>query len=356
MTDTVLYAVWSEGENRNHLESWAKAMTECEPGSHIIFCDPGEDRIAPHHSIPEISDQRFLADKLFAIKQSRNLTVEFITGNAQPEPDIFCINPGDGVSIRKLFDKVTMWPFYLWQAHAFMNFINIKVPPKRSKFLVCKNNRGHNHRLIMVDQLYRNQLHQDNIITWNVTLDTYQYECQYWQPHTRQYPEYRLSDKRVYVPQSTDRGSDYMQSEVVGYDDTAVELVCEGSDELMFFTEKTYNAILTKKVFLIHGCRYINQTLTRYGFRLFDNIFDYGFDQFHDTLDRAANISDQLSDLSHTPPQEIYEQCKPILDHNYDVLLEILSSDEYYPMHVVEQYPEYKQIYNHNKKVAGKKC
>ena len=356
MTDTVLYVVWEAGENRNHLLSWADAMHNCEPGSHIIFCDPGEDRIAPHHSVGDVDDQQALADKLFSIKQSRNLTVEFITGNAQPTPEIFCINPGDGVSIRKLFDTVTLWPFYLWQVHAFMNFILTKEQSTRSKFLVCKNNRGHNHRLIMVDQLYRNQLHQDNILTWNVTLDTYQYQCQYWQPHLRQYPEYNLATGRVYVPSQCDRGSDYMHSEVVGYNDSAVELVCEGSDKLMFFTEKTYNAILTKKVFLIHGCRYINQTLTRYGFRLFNNIFDYGFDQFHDTLDRAANISDQLSNLSHIPPQEIYEQCKPILDHNYAVLMEILSSDEYYPMHVVEQHPEYKQIYNHNKKTAGKKC
>lgn len=75
----------------------------------------------------------------------------------------------------------------------------------------------------------------------------------------------------------------------------------------MFFSEKTFKPILLGMPFLIYGQQGCNKFLKRLGYRLYDDLFDYSFDQISDDYERA--------DALHT---EVVRVCKMLDKMNVD--------------------------------------
>lgn len=58
----------------------------------------------------------------------------------------------------------------------------------------------------------------------------------------------------------------------------------------MFWSEKTFRSIYHLQPFLIFGQRHANLKLQDYGYKIFDNNFDYSFDEEHDTYKRWSKL------------------------------------------------------------------
>ena len=65
------------------------------------------------------------------------------------------------------------------------------------------------------------------------------------------------------------------------------------------FSEKSYKPLFYKKPFITIAGPYYYATLKDYGFKLYDELFDYSFDTSEDAEERILNILTQLMDLNN---------------------------------------------------------
>jgi hypothetical protein len=89
-------------------------------------------------------------------------------------------------------------------------------------------------------------------------------------------------------------------------------------------TEKTVRPMLMKKPFVMMGPKSFLIHLRQMGFRTFHDFWDEGYDG-HDTEHRYKKILtliDSLASKSHAELQDMYNHMQPVLDHNYELLLE----------------------------------
>lgn len=110
-----------------------------------------------------------------------------------------------------------------------------------------------------------------------------------------------------------------------------VEIVCETyySGESFFPTEKTYRCIAMKTPFIIQGPTWFLKNLKKLGFRTFSNFWDEGYSEDPPQI-ALLGILEVLNTLQKLTAHEIsnmYDEMKPILEHNYTTLMNLTKSD-----------------------------
>ena len=102
-----------------------------------------------------------------------------------------------------------------------------------------------------------------------------------------------------------------------------------------FYVEKIMIPILFKKPFFnlgpLNGLEILKST---YGFKTFDSIIDESYDKEVDLDKRMDMVLDELERLSKIDLVELTENLKPILDYNYNLLLDMNKNKKKY----LEQY------------------
>tara|TARA_B100000949_G_scaffold16602_1_gene12784 strand:- start:156 stop:1373 length:1218 start_codon:yes stop_codon:yes gene_type:complete len=86
-----------------------------------------------------------------------------------------------------------------------------------------------------------------------------------------------------------------------------------------FMTEKTWKPIVYKRPFLLLGVPEINQTLKDLNFELYDEIFDYSFDNEPDDLKRLHMFWEQIDRYINLDPKIFNDKLKVLdekLEHN----------------------------------------
>lgn len=102
------------------------------------------------------------------------------------------------------------------------------------------------------------------------------------------------------------------------YNQCLYSLVCETSDQTLFYTEKTGKPLLSKRMFVMFAGKHHLKHLRDFGFRTFDGIIDESYDNINDTETRYAQAWKQVEFLLTQDPSEIYKQAQLILEHNYN--------------------------------------
>ena len=107
------------------------------------------------------------------------------------------------------------------------------------------------------------------------------------------------------------------------YNQTAYTLVCESQFEnrWSFFTEKIIKPMLAQRIFVVCSGRYFLRNLREWGFKTFDGIVDESYDKEYELGRRVDMIANSMQQLARRGQREIYEQARPILEHNYHVLM-----------------------------------
>jgi len=102
-----------------------------------------------------------------------------------------------------------------------------------------------------------------------------------------------------------------------------------------FISEKTIRPILLKTPFLIFGGQKTLQCLHDAGFKTFDNFWDESYDQVAnhwERFDKICELVESLSKMSLTDLEIMYNEMKPILEYNKNLLTEYISNN-YYPLY-----------------------
>jgi hypothetical protein len=89
----------------------------------------------------------------------------------------------------------------------------------------------------------------------------------------------------------------------------------------VFFTEKTAKPIIARRLFVMFAGQGYLARLQQLGFRTFDSIIDESYDQESDPVRRWGMACDQLLLLTQKPQDQVLTQIKPIVDHNFKVMM-----------------------------------
>jgi len=107
------------------------------------------------------------------------------------------------------------------------------------------------------------------------------------------------------------------------YNKTSYSIVTETVNDFdqVFISEKTAKAILAKRLFVMFGSRYQLKTLHKLGFKTFDGIIDERYDEVFVQEERILSAFQQVEKLCELPQKEILEKIRPIVEHNYNLLI-----------------------------------
>lgn len=103
------------------------------------------------------------------------------------------------------------------------------------------------------------------------------------------------------------------------------DAVVETLYEDFFVTEKTIRALDAKKPFFVFACPKFHLKLKEdYGFKLYDEIIDYTFDNVPHTRERFDLLINEMNKLAAKyTPQQIFDITKEKVDFNYNRLNEL---------------------------------
>jgi hypothetical protein len=162
-----------------------------------------------------------------------------------------------------------------------------------------------------MEELYKNNLFEFGKNSWNhLDIENYSsYKFKSWTPEILKITE----DVGVY--------------EYVFSTKCLFNLVSESSDLLTFITEKTFKPILHSQAFLCFGYRGQNTCLRDYGFELYDEIFDYSFDNLPLIEDRIRGVINNINSLKDKNYYELYDKIKHKIERNKNRAIDILEND-----------------------------
>lgn len=88
----------------------------------------------------------------------------------------------------------------------------------------------------------------------------------------------------------------------------------------LHLTEKTFKPIAMGMPFVIVGTRGSLKYLREYGFKTFEGIWDESYDDADDNvrIERIASLLRSLDELPQAAKQDLFEQCIPIIEHNWN--------------------------------------
>lgn len=248
-------------------------------------------------------------------------------------------------SIRNF--EILYWPTYLI-SHTYdglkdlylhprgldgpLNVEDLEVKNSFSKLYLNLNNKSRYHRCLMIDQLYHNNLFEFGINSWNqqttecplndiLVNEDIEFEFKYWEQKYMNIDGYRIKEF----------GFKDEYTDMILEPNCFMSLVGESSMYLPFVTEKTFRPILLKHPFLCYGAKNQNQEITKYGFKLYDEIFDYEFDSKDNIEDRIFGIIKNLDNLKEKNYNDLYKKIESKLEYNKNHALKIRLNDEFNP-------------------------
>lgn len=127
---------------------------------------------------------------------------------------------------------------------------------------------------------------------------------------------------------------------------SAFNFVMETNAYSTFWTEKTFQAMYFEKPFVILGGAGMNYKLKHFGFKLYEDLFNYEYlRNCYDVPLRAEKIIRNLVDIKNKfgkDPQKLYEHCLPVVRHNKARLLEIVDKQLFIPSSILNLFRDYK--------------
>lgn len=170
---------------------------------------------------------------------------------------------------------------------------------------ICLNNIVKAHRCIIMDLLCKYDLLDKGAVSWRGVdrgVEPYNYDWKYWSP------------KKIFLDQDSAEGNFLQETLPLELHNSFINLVTESDDTITFLSEKTTVPLLFNKIFLVFSSQYFHRDLKRLGFKLYDELFDYSFDEEPDLYKRAEMLLENIKVYSQTSPSELREKYLMVLD------------------------------------------
>ena len=222
-----------------------------------------------------------------------------------------------------------------------INLNNFNIIENFDKLYINYNHNPHIFRCMLIDKLNQYDLFNIGFNSWNkLTKDYYNglsYDFKNWDEKYCKIDDYYKNGYRVEI------------SDKVLEPNSLFNLVSESSDEFLIFSEKTWKPILIQQPFLAYGAQYQNLKLKEFGFELYDEIFDYSFDESPFLETRLNGIIKNIENLKNSDYQESFNKIKNKLIKNKENALYILNENIQIPNELVMLYKEFKNDFILNK-------
>lgn len=253
-----------------------------------------------------------------------NVDLEIIFGSAYDEyydwyAELLNIDPS----------KLTFWKTYWinWTEMCLRNLIDHTTHTVDTNFkypFICLNNKNHKHRAALIDHITKYNLLDKGIVTWHKFSNAmHGYEFKYYDDSIRTIDDDFVTklDSFLLPPQ---------------WHESFFHVVGEATINAQFVTEKTIIPMLLKKPFVSMAKKGFNKVLLDLGFKQYDEIIDYSFDNYDDVADRADILCRSISNMDNNY-KELYELLRPKIEYNYNRCLEIIKDKKFIPKQVFDR-------------------
>lgn len=241
--------------------------------------------------------------------------------------------------------------------------ISKNIKHKKEKHYICLNSQIKPHRYQLVAGLHHNNLLQYGHVS-----------CQSYESHVDSYPQiknaYEMKEQlkkdgadpaefiqfyntlpynvdkidkdnylnRIHTSWRCDDHATRKKDTIeIAYNSAVIDVVAETAllqpkfndkeilNNINFLSEKTFKSIMFKMPFIISGDKGNNKELLRHGFKLYDMLFDYTFDDYESYVDRNNAIVEQLKKYCDMPLEDFIklvetDEVQEVVEHNYNTL------------------------------------
>lgn len=233
------------------------------------------------------------------------------------------------------------WPtFFINRTVSRLELTNQSSNMVFKKLFLSMNNAPRYHRCMFMDNIHKEKLNKHAYISWHKPKSILHYKWKYWRPKKLLLTDEKVKDINRHqwnLPQK--------------FFETFMNVVTESSAEVNFLTEKTAIPLYTKKPFLVVGAKGYHSYLKRLGFKLYD-VFDYSFDDADRLEDRIAGVIGNLNKLKDCNYDELYNECLPALEYNFNLIKSIALDENKIP-NIVKTTEFSKNLYKPELLIAG---
>ena len=253
--------------------------------------------------------------------------------------------------IQKDQEITVMYAHHVYKRFKHENtlaFFNYDRTIKKEKKFLSLNRRWHDHRLLLVCGLAYNNLLEHGYVSLGVAPEEVaqaqqtvndlarQYRSKYMKPGFDKIKnslplQVDVVDLRINQFQTTSLPIEYYQKSCFSLVSSTCAL--QTREKSVGFTEKEIKPILARHPFIIHNLAGALAHLKNMGFLTFERWFDESYDEEVDDNKRLIKITDEvkrLSKLSFDQWDIMLEEMIPILEHNYNRLINYTTEHCYF--------------------------
>jgi hypothetical protein len=199
------------------------------------------------------------------------------------------------------------------------NKLEIKNDLEFKKHFIYLNHKSHWFRCYLIDQVAKNDLLQFGNVSWSQTNPPYDFK--YFVPQILDLDGFAGHTDQHLIPSQ--------------YHESFAQLISETAHEDRFITEKSSTPLLVGKPFLsAAGQGFFNHLTEDLGFELYDEIFDYSFDQEPDMEKRFGMIIENFKNLCQVPISDLnklHDKIKAKVIRNQTRAKQIVLDKNHYP-------------------------
>lgn len=225
------------------------------------------------------------------------------------------------------FNTVTEYETIYWPTHWInwtqANLKNVNVPEfdiHKVKYpFISLNNRSHYHRCVFIDEMAKHDLIDKGVVTWVKHLN-----------ENADYPYKHFDNRQILLNDNFDKKLDsFLIPEE--YNQSLFHVVTEATYKAAFITEKTMIPTLLKKPYVVLGSYEYNRRLVQLGFKLYDEVFDYSFDNEPDIFKRTELYVNNVRSILNLDLIQTYDLLLPKIIYNYNHALNIIKDKSLIP-------------------------
>jgi hypothetical protein len=229
-----------------------------------------------------------------------------------------------------------------------LSFFNYDRMVKKEKKFLSLNRKWRDHRLLLVCGLAHHNLLDSGYVSLGVLLEEKQEAQNAINDLYREFKsEYIISgfdkiknnlplqidmvDLRINQFQSTSLPIEFYQKSCFSL--VSSTFAFDYNEKSVGFTEKEIKPILARHPFIIHNLPGVLAHLRSMGFLTFERWFDESYDEEIDDNKRLIKITDEvkrLSELSFEQWDTMLEEMSPVLEHNYNRLVNYTTEHCYF--------------------------
>jgi hypothetical protein len=277
----------------------------------VIFGNQSEYRLGWYDTYLNFGNE-FMRDESFNelenVLQEKNVQFYLIAGSHHNEVfSHFTTHP-----IKNF--NVLYWSTYLL-SHTYNNlhekYTTQRINKQFDHLFITYNNKTRFHRREMMDELCKRDLLKDNLYSW-VEEGGFQHGSENLGV---KYELKCFEDKKVMLDSFDYANGREFTSNLLNMN-CLINIVSESDVQAMFITEKTYRQLAIGQPFLSLCAKNTHKTLKEYGFELYDEIFDYSFDNDPNYKNRIKGIIDNVENLKNENFTEVYKKIEDKVEHN----------------------------------------